>query len=145
MQAVFSLAPVSALFLSSRCTTNGGCLADDRLRVPREQKMLKGHLPRVIYHQVYEDNMLVNPHLSCGFQTGGMCTLRCPNASGFATRREQGLSVAWRCSRRGGWIRTTQWLCRLGFRCAVRNTCLKLCRRSLTRTLDPPPPWWFRS
>ena len=26
--------------------------------VPREQKMLKGHLPRVIYHQllVYEDN-----------------------------------------------------------------------------------------
>ena len=21
--------------------------------VPREQKMLKGHLPRVIYHQVY--------------------------------------------------------------------------------------------
>jgi len=37
---------------------------DDRLRVgwlngfslegvPREQKMLKGHLPRVIYHQVY--------------------------------------------------------------------------------------------
>jgi len=28
----------------------------DRLRVgwvPREQKMLKGHLPRVIYHQVY--------------------------------------------------------------------------------------------
>ena len=34
---------------------------DDRLRegtlalggVPREQKMLKGHLPRVIYHQIY--------------------------------------------------------------------------------------------
>jgi len=32
---------------------------DDRLRVgslggvPREQKMLKGHLPRVIYRQVY--------------------------------------------------------------------------------------------
>ena len=27
----------------------------DRLRVgwPREQKILKGHLPRVIYHQVY--------------------------------------------------------------------------------------------
>ena len=30
----------------------------DRLKVgsggvPREQKMLKGHLPRVIYHQVY--------------------------------------------------------------------------------------------
>ena len=23
-------------------------------RVPREQKMLKGHLPRVIYHQVYK-------------------------------------------------------------------------------------------
>ena len=22
--------------------------------VPREQKMLKGHLPRVMYHQVYE-------------------------------------------------------------------------------------------
>jgi len=27
----------------------------DRLGVPREQKMLKGHLPRVIYHQAYED------------------------------------------------------------------------------------------
>jgi len=29
----------------------------DRLRVgvPREQKMLKGHLPRVIYHQVYSN------------------------------------------------------------------------------------------
>jgi len=25
--------------------------------VPREQKMLKGHLPRVIYHQLYEDNI----------------------------------------------------------------------------------------
>ena len=25
----------------------------DRLRVPREQKMLKGHLPIVIHHQVY--------------------------------------------------------------------------------------------
>jgi len=24
--------------------------------VPREQKMLKGHPPRVIYHQVYEDS-----------------------------------------------------------------------------------------
>ena len=23
--------------------------------LPREQKILKGHLPRVIYHQVYED------------------------------------------------------------------------------------------
>jgi len=23
-------------------------------RVPREQKMLKGHLPRVIYHQAYQ-------------------------------------------------------------------------------------------
>ena len=33
------------------------CEALDRLRVvggvPREQKMLKGHLPRVIYHQEY--------------------------------------------------------------------------------------------
>ena len=28
--------------------------SDDRLEgVPREQKTLKGHLPRVIYHQVY--------------------------------------------------------------------------------------------
>ena len=28
---------------------------DDNMevRVPREQTMLKGHLPRVIYHQVY--------------------------------------------------------------------------------------------
>jgi len=26
--------------------------------VPREQKMLKGHLTRVIYHQVYEDKPL---------------------------------------------------------------------------------------
>ena len=24
------------------------------IEVPREQKMLKGHLPRVIYHQVYQ-------------------------------------------------------------------------------------------
>ena len=36
------------------------CISVDRLRVgwldgvPREQKMLKGHLPRVIYHQVYQ-------------------------------------------------------------------------------------------
>ena len=27
---------------------------DPGLGVPREQKMIKGHLPRVIYHQVYE-------------------------------------------------------------------------------------------
>ena len=26
--------------------------------VPREQKMLKGHLPRVIYHQVYSDTKI---------------------------------------------------------------------------------------
>ena len=32
---------------------NGIIDFDDRLRVPRQQKMLKRHLPRVIYHQVY--------------------------------------------------------------------------------------------
>jgi len=26
--------------------------------VPREQKMLKGHLPRVMHHQVYEEKLL---------------------------------------------------------------------------------------
>ena len=34
----------------------------DRLRVgwvPREQKMLKGHLPRVIHHQVYQYTKIV--------------------------------------------------------------------------------------
>ena len=36
----FYLAPVSLV-------------SGDRLRVLREQKMLKGHLPRFIYHQVY--------------------------------------------------------------------------------------------
>ena len=30
--------------------------------VPRDQKMLKGHLPRVMYHQVYEDKtQILNP------------------------------------------------------------------------------------
>jgi len=33
-------------WLAQRGTSLGG--------VPREQKMLKGHLPRVIYHQVYK-------------------------------------------------------------------------------------------
>ena len=32
-----------------------GSLMGDRLRVPREQKMLKGRLPRVTYHQVYSN------------------------------------------------------------------------------------------
>ena len=30
-----------------------GFRVDDMGGVPREQKMLKGYLPRVIYHQVY--------------------------------------------------------------------------------------------
>ena len=51
---------------SARCSSSGPSISTvnidcDRLRVvwiyefslPREQKMLKGHLPRVIYHQVY--------------------------------------------------------------------------------------------
>ena len=29
-------------------------------RVPREQKMLKGHLPRVIYHQVYKFTKIIS-------------------------------------------------------------------------------------
>ena len=42
-----------SLMIDTRGTSLGG--------VPREQKMLKGHLPRVIHHQVYnvyEDNRL---------------------------------------------------------------------------------------
>ena len=30
--------------------------------VPREQKMRKGHLPRVIYHQVYEYTKKIETH-----------------------------------------------------------------------------------
>jgi len=43
---VFSLWYTPGLRVSEQTASLGG--------VPREQKMLKGHLPRVIYHQVYE-------------------------------------------------------------------------------------------
>ena len=33
----------------------GGAVSHERVGVPREQKMLKGHLPRVIYHRVYSN------------------------------------------------------------------------------------------
>ena len=29
--------------------------------VPQEQKMLKGHLPRVVYHQVYKYTKIMGP------------------------------------------------------------------------------------
>ena len=34
-------------------------------RVPREQKMLKGHLPRVIHHQVYQYTMKIVRRVQC--------------------------------------------------------------------------------
>ena len=41
-------------------------MADTELGgVPREQKMLTGHLPRVIYHQVYQYTK-INPKPLCG-------------------------------------------------------------------------------
>jgi len=36
---------------------------EDMGGVPREQKMLKGHLPRVIYHQVYKYTKIIWPLL----------------------------------------------------------------------------------
>ena len=43
---------LSVLFRRGRCVSKA-FPGYDRSGVPREQKMLKGHLPRVIYHQVY--------------------------------------------------------------------------------------------
>jgi hypothetical protein len=53
--------PCSVLCALSIIFTESTTFTDDRLKwlaqrlegVPREQKMLKGHLPGVIYHQVY--------------------------------------------------------------------------------------------
>ena len=40
-----------------------GFMTSDRLgEVPREQEMLKGHLPRVVYHQVYQYTKDNNPY-----------------------------------------------------------------------------------
>jgi len=39
--------------LGQRCKSFSFGPVVDSGRVPREQRMLKGHLPRVVYHQVY--------------------------------------------------------------------------------------------
>ena len=82
--------------------------SDDRLRVglvgvgerralggvPREQNMLKGHLPRVIYHQVilvYEDDRLRviapprMPTMTGILRTDDKCTLPQPLSSELGT------------------------------------------------------------
>ena len=54
--------PVQVKHLAGSARTRAGQALDQRVIMmvtdsgggePREQKMLKGHLPRVIYHQVY--------------------------------------------------------------------------------------------
>ena len=43
--------------------------------VPREQKTLKGHLPRVLYHQAYEYTVFQNIPLRSAMWSGRVCQL----------------------------------------------------------------------
>ena len=51
-----------------------GCVIDSGL-VPREQKMLKGHLPRVIYHQMYEYTKIFLPRSPAAGRAQGQSLL----------------------------------------------------------------------
>ena len=68
-----------------RLTDRVGWLAGG---VPREQKMLKGHLPRVIYHQVYSNMRRLRPatkFFPLRSEAGRARTVRASTSSGERT------------------------------------------------------------
>ena len=59
--------------------------------VPREQKMLKGHIPRVIYHQVYEYTQM--KILGCSLYARKRTQMKCTSTLGD-TRLWEGVPCA---------------------------------------------------